>query len=207
MLRTISLAVWLVAVAVGSATLSATLAADGTIVVLGDSNAAGFGVAATEAFPAQLERDLRQRGHTTKVINAGVPGDTFGGLAKRVDGSVPKSASLVIVQAGYNDRATGVPPDTTIANMRSVLEKLHGRHQKAVLCGFFDRKWDAIGRKLAATYQARFVPGSTCYDPSHRGPDGLHMSAAGHEVVARRLAQALSGGAAATRARHGKHAR
>lgn len=169
-------------------------AQDGTIVALGDSNTAGFGVAQQDAFPARLETMLRKQGRKVRVVNAGVSGDTFGGLASRVDTSVPRNARLVIVQAGYNDRAMGVPPGQSVANMRTVLSKLRGRHVNTVMCGFFDKKWDAIGRKMAAEYGAKFVPGSTCYDPRHRGPDGLHMSASGHEVVAERLARVVGGG-------------
>lgn len=170
---------------------SGTAAADSTIVALGDSNTAGVGVGTEQAFPARLESILRKRGRAVRVINAGISGDTFGGLASRVDGSLPKSTRLVIVQAGYNDRALGVPREQTIANMKTVLSKLRARRVDAVLCGFFDKGWDAVGRQVASQYGARFVPGGTCYDPQHRGPDGLHMSAAGHQVIAGRLANVV----------------
>lgn len=178
--------------AVFAATILANPAsADGTIVALGDSNTAGFGVGNEQAFPAQLENILRKRGRPVRVVNAGVSGDTFGGLASRVDGSVKKGTKLVIVQAGYNDRAYGVPPQKTIADMKTVMAKLRARGVAAVLCGFFDKKWDAVGRQVASQYGAQFVPGSTCYDPRYRGPDGLHMSAAGHQVIAGRLANVV----------------
>lgn len=166
-------------------------AQEATIVTLGDSNTSGFGVGAQEAFPARLEAMLRKRGQAVRVVNAGVPGDTFGGMLGRVDSSVPQGTRLAIVQGGYNDLVDGVPPDQTVADLRGILSNLHGRHIKTVLCGFFYKHWDGIGRKLAATYHATFVPGSTCYDPRHRGPDGLHMSEEGHEVVAARLARVL----------------
>lgn len=167
--------------------------ADDTIVVLGDSNAAGFGVGTDQAFPAKMQQMLQKRGRHVRVVNAGVSGDTFGGMANRVD-SVPAGAKTVIVQGGYNDLAMGVPPEQSIANMRRIVSKLRGRGSNVVLCGFFRPKWDAIGRKVAAQYGARFVPGSTCYDPRHRGMDGLHMSASGHQVVAGRLSAVVGGG-------------
>jgi acyl-CoA thioesterase I len=170
-------------------------AQEGTIVALGDSNTSGFGVGQQQAFPARLESMLHKRGQAVHVVNAGVPGDTFGGMLGRVDSSVPPGTKLVIVQGGYNDLVDGVPPDQTVADMRAILSRLHGRHINTVLCGFFYKDWDDIGRKLAAKYQAKFVPGSTCYDPNHRGPDGLHMSSEGHKVVAERLARVLQSGA------------
>ena len=178
----------------------AAVAQERVIVALGDSNTAGWGVGSVNAFPSQLNGMLQRRGYQAKIVNAGVSGDTFGGMLSRLNSSVPSGARLVIVQGGYNDLIRRTPPDVIIDRMRGILAQLQSRRVPAVLCGFFDPKWDAIGRKLAAQHGARFVPGSTCYSPSHRGPDGLHMSATGHTVVAQRLmpvvAGALSGGTA-----------
>jgi acyl-CoA thioesterase I len=158
------------------------------IVALGDSNTAGFGAPATEAFPARLEAILRDSGREVRVVNAGVPGDTLGGMLNRLDASVPQGTQLVIVQGGYNDVRAGTPPETIVARIQGILARLDARRVKAVLCGFFYPDWDAVGRALAASFHATFVDGSTCYDPRHRGPDRLHMTAAGHQVVAARLA-------------------
>jgi acyl-CoA thioesterase-1 len=164
---------------------------ENTVVVLGDSNASGYGVGPQEAYPAKLAKNLRSRGRPVGVINAGFAGDTFGAMLDRIDFSVPLGTRLVVVQGGYNDLANGVPPEQTTANLNGILSRLQARGIKTVVCGFFDKNWDAIGRKLAAAHRATFVPGSTCYDPKHVGPDGLHMSATGHEVVAKRLAGVL----------------
>jgi len=166
-------------------------AQEATIVVLGDSNTQGYGVNPQDAFPARLEGLLRRSGRAVRVVNAGVMGDTLGGLLARVDSQVPPGTRLVIVQGGFNDIDQDVPANVSAANMRAILARLQARGVKAVLCGFFDKKWDAIGRKFAAQYNAVFVPGSTCYDPDNKGPDELHMSAQGHAVVAARLARVV----------------
>lgn len=157
------------------------------VVALGDSNTAGWGVGQANAFPSQLSAMLQRRGYNARIANAGVSGDTFGGMLSRLDTSVPAGTRLVIVQGGYNDLIRGTPRDVIIARMQGILSQLRARRVPAVLCGFFFPEWDAVGRRLAAQYGARFVPGSTCYSPSHTGPDRLHMSAQGHTVVAQRL--------------------
>lgn len=164
-----------------------------TIVALGDSNTAGWGVGSANSFPSQLNAMLAQRGYKARIVNAGVSGDTLGGMLGRLDASVPAGTRLVIVQGGYNDVFQRTPPDVIVGRLQGILSRLHARRVPAVLCGFFDPKWDAIGRKLSAQYGARFVPGSTCYSPQHRGYDGLHMSAAGHTVVAQRLMPVVTG--------------
>jgi len=75
-----------------------------TIVALGASNTFGKGVSRSQAYPAQLETLLRARGLNVRVINAGINGDTTGGMLARLDRVVPKGTSVVILQPGGNDR-------------------------------------------------------------------------------------------------------
>jgi acyl-CoA thioesterase-1 len=160
---------------------------ENTVVILGDSNTSGYGVNPQEAYPAKLQENLRSRGRAVRVINAGWAGDTFGAMLNRINFSVPRNTKLVIVQGGYNDLANDVPTEVTVKNLDAILSELQARGTKTVVCGFFNKNWDAIGRKLAAAHSATFVSGSACYDPSHVGPDGPHMTPTGHEIVAKRL--------------------
>ena len=153
------------------------------IVALGDSNTAGFGVARQEAFPAQLEALLRTTGYDAQVLNAGISGDTTSGMLARLDSAAPPGTQIVIVQGGYNDLQRGSSPAAIMANVEAILSRLRARQIRAVLCGFYDQPWDVIARR----YGAVFVPAGACYDANYRGFDGLHMNAAGHQVVATRL--------------------
>lgn len=174
------------------------------VVALGDSNTAGYGVGQGNAFPAQLSTMLQRRGYNARIANAGISGDTFGGMLNRLDTSVPAGTRLVIVQGGYNDLIRGTPRDVIIARMQGILQQLRARRVSAILCGFFFPEWDAVGRRLASQYGARFVPGSTCYSPSHTGPDRLHMSAQGHTVVAQRLVPVVASALSASRTQPAK---
>lgn len=184
--------------------LIAAAEAQPVVVALGDSNTAGWGVGQMNAFPSQLNGMLARRGYNARIVNAGVNGDTLGGMLSRLDSSVPAGTRLVIVQGGYNDLIRGTPRDVIIARMQGILAQLRARRVPAVLCGFFFPEWDAVGRRLAAQYGATFVPGSTCYSPKHTGPDRLHMSAEGHTVVAQRLAPVVAGALGAPRAQPAK---
>ena len=46
------------------------------IVAFGDSLSAGYGLRPSQSFPAQLQKELKARGHNVVVDNAGVSGDT-----------------------------------------------------------------------------------------------------------------------------------
>ena len=157
------------------------------IVAIGDSNTAGFGVAHEEAFPARLEALLRAAGHDAQVWNAGVTGDTFHGILARLDRYVPEGIQIAIVQAGFNDMLRRTEPTLVVSQIEAILSRLHARRANVVLCGFFYPDWDAVGQALARQHGAVFVDGGSCYDSRYRGFDGLHMTPAGHQLVAARL--------------------
>ena len=74
------------------------------IMALGASNTYGKTVGRGEAYPAQLQTMLRSRGISASVSNAGINGDTTGGMLARLSQAVPAGTQLVILQPGGNDR-------------------------------------------------------------------------------------------------------
>ena len=52
---------------------------DNTILFYGDSLTAGYGLSQEEAFPALIEKKIKQQGKSWKVINAGLSGETTAG--------------------------------------------------------------------------------------------------------------------------------
>src|SRR6266480_3238123 len=99
-----------------------------TVIALGASNTFGKGVSPGQTYPAQLEVLLRAKGLNVNVINAGINGDTTGGMLARLDGVVPKGTNVVILQPGGNDRRKGTPDQTS-----EILTKLHSMGVKVVL--------------------------------------------------------------------------
>src|SRR5450631_2229147 len=59
------------------------------IVAFGDSLFSGYGLRSSQAFPAQLQKELKARGHNVVVANAGVAGDTTSDGLKRLAWAVP----------------------------------------------------------------------------------------------------------------------
>jgi acyl-CoA thioesterase-1 len=147
---------------------SSANAASLNIVALGASNTAGMGkgnhpggVPRNQAFPAQLEAMLRSKGIDAHVRNAGIAGDTTGGMLRRLDSAVPNGTRIVILQTGGNDARAGVGGDMA-ANMAQITSKLQARGIKVVL---LDRP-------------STYAPAST------RDPDGEHYNAQGHAAIA-----------------------
>jgi acyl-CoA thioesterase-1 len=94
------------------------------ILAFGDSLIAGFGLAAADGFPAQLQRALRGRRPQAAVLNWGVSGDTTGDALRRLPRLLSGLAArpdLAIVQIGPNDLWRGLSPERTRANLDAIL--------------------------------------------------------------------------------------
>ena len=128
------------------------------IVVLGDSLVAGFRLKPSDAFPAQLERALKARGHAVEVINAGVSGDTTAGGLERVAWAVPERTDAVILELGANDALRGLDPARAKANLDKIITTLKAGGAEVLLAGMmaprnlgedYVRAFDAIYPELA----------------------------------------------------------
>jgi hypothetical protein len=81
-----------------------------TLLALGDSLTAGYGLDPAAAYPVKLEQALKAKGHDVVVINAGVSGDTAAQGAARLEWSLTDDVDGVIVELGANDALRGLDP-------------------------------------------------------------------------------------------------
>jgi acyl-CoA thioesterase I len=142
-------------------------AATAQIVALGASNVEGYGVSASEAFPAQLEAILRSRGKTFSVAAKGVYGDTTAGVLERLDSDIPTGTRFVVLAIGGNDVRKGGTAEEARANVALIIGKLQGRGIKVVNAMPF----------LRSAIQSGMVQS-----------DGRHLNAEGHRFVATHVA-------------------
>jgi len=170
-----------------------------TVVALGDSLTAGFGLPADATFTTKLSRALAQKGIAASVVNAGVSGDTAGGGLERLDWSVPQGTDAVILELGANDMLRGLDAKATQATLDKILSKLDARHIPVLLTGMkavrnlgpdYARQFDAIYPALASTHSVVFYPfflDGVANDPKLNQGDGLHPNAAGVDVIVARI--------------------
>jgi acyl-CoA thioesterase I len=94
----------------------------GTIVAVGDSLTAGYGVAETEAYPVLLEKRLLLDGFSFKVINAGVSGETSSGVVSRIDWVITSlNPDIIILETGANDGLRGVDAQVLENNLDKII--------------------------------------------------------------------------------------
>jgi acyl-CoA thioesterase-1 len=101
----------------------------GTIVAVGDSLTAGYGVDESEAYPALLEKRLHLDGFSFKVINAGISGETSSGTLSRIEWVIRSlKPDIIILETGANDGLRGVDPQVLEKNLDGIITiiKAHG---------------------------------------------------------------------------------
>jgi acyl-CoA thioesterase-1 len=169
------------------------------IVVLGDSLSAGLGLAAPDAFPAKLQKSLKDKGIAVEISNAGVSGDTSSGGRDRLDWSVPEGTEGVIIELGANDALRGTDPAVTRAALSDIVARLKARHIAVMLCGMlappnygsdYAARFNAIYPDLAKAFGVALYPfflDGVATEAALNQADGLHPTAAGVDVIVRNI--------------------
>ncbi len=176
-----------------------------TVVALGDSLTAGYGLAPEEGLVPRLQAWLTAQGADVVVQNAGVSGDTTAGGLSRLDWALGPDADALIVTLGGNDMLRGLPVAEVRANLDAILAKAADRGLPVLLVGMaapgnygpdYKAGFDAIYPELAAARGALLAPdffagfkaaGAAMDDPaSYAGwmqADGIHPNAEGVGLI------------------------
>jgi acyl-CoA thioesterase I len=180
------------------------LAAPLHLLVLGDSLSAGYGLAASEAFPARLEARLRQAGHDVVVVNAGVSGDTASDGLARLDWVAGPDIKAAIVELGANDALRGIDPAVTEKALDAIITRLEARGIAVMLAGMkappnmgedYVSRFDAIYPKLAQRHHLAlygFFLDGVVARPELNQSDGMHPTAQGVEVIVEAMLPAVT---------------
>jgi acyl-CoA thioesterase I len=135
-----------------------------TVVALGDSLTAGYGLAdQAQGLVPQLEGWLTARGHEVVVQNAGVSGDTTAGGLARIGWALGPDADALIVTLGGNDLLRGIDPAEAKANLDGILKEAVARKLPVLVVGMkstanygpeYKAAFDAMYGELALAYGA-----------------------------------------------------
>jgi len=146
-----------------------------------------------EAWPALLEQSIG-----LPVENLGRAGDTTATGLARLDAVLDSEARLVIVGLGGNDFLRKVSKAETEANLRRIVERLQEDGRVVVLLGMnlglFTDEYSSLFRRVARATGAWLIPevlDGVLDEAAHRQEDRIHPNAAGHRVMAERIAKGL----------------
>lgn len=168
------------------------------ILFYGDSLTAGYGLSTEEAFPAVIEKKLKQKGKPAKVVNAGLSGETSAGGLNRLDWVLKQRVDVFVLELGANDGLRGLPLDQTRKNLQSIIDKVVAKYPKAkiVIAGMlvppnmgpdYTASFRKIFPELAGKNKATLIPfllQDVAGDEKLNIADGIHPNVEGHKIVA-----------------------
>jgi acyl-CoA thioesterase-1 len=171
-----------------------------TVLVVGDSISAAFGLDTRQGWVALLEKRLAEQGYEHQVVNASISGDTSAGGAARLPGLlVEHQPNLVILELGGNDGLRGQAPAQLQQNLASMIEQAQDAGAKVLLLGMrlppnygirYTTAFAQVFATLAEEKQVAFVPfflDGVGGVPEMMQRDGLHPAAAAQSVLLENL--------------------
>ena len=169
-----------------------------TLVALGDSLTAGYGLNEGEGLVPQLQAWLDEKGAEVTVQNAGVSGDTTAGGLSRLDWALGPDAGALMVILGGNDMMRGIAPSEVRSNLQAIMAVAKARDLPVLVVGMkapgnwgpdYKAEFDAIYPALGADvfmedfFEGLLALGANPQDPSSLSKwmqgDGIHPNAEG----------------------------
>lgn len=170
----------------------------GTVLILGDSLAAGHGVDPSDAFPELLQQKIDADSLPFEVVNAGVSGDTSAGGLGRINWLLRRRVDVLVLELGGNDGLRGIQVESTRTNLQEIVERVKARNprMKLIVAGMrmpenmgtnYVEQFRATFPKLAEANHGVLIPfllEGVAGDPKLNQADLIHPNAAGHRIVA-----------------------
>ena len=180
-----------------------TLAASGsaysapkTILVLGDSLSAEYGIARGAGWVALLEQKLKAENISARVVNASISGETTIGGRTRLPALLDQhKPNIVVIELGANDGLRGLPVASAEGNLRAMVDMAQKKNAKVMLVGMrmppnygraYTESFFNMFKKISSDTKSplvSFMLEGVADKPSLFQQDRLHPLAAAHPII------------------------
>ena len=143
-----------------------------------------------------LEIRLNEQGHSYRILNSSISGDTTqGGLARLPRLLDRYQPEIVMIELGGNDGLRGLNPDVSRANLTNMIRQSQDNGARVLLAGIrlppnygpaYLEKFESMYADLAAEYGTLLVPfilEGVVFEPGLMQADGIHPSEEGQPVL------------------------
>ena len=167
-----------------------------TVLILGDSLSAGYGIEVDQSWTALLQSRLREQGYEHRVVNASISGETTEGGAERIGPALDNfSPELVVLELGGNDGLRGFPPQRTRANLEKIITTSKAAGADVVLLGIripsnygprYTQAFENVFRETAETLDVlwiEFFMDGIALDEELMQADGIHPNAKAQPIL------------------------
>ncbi|MFT4171812.1 MAG: arylesterase [Rhodocyclaceae bacterium] len=176
--------------------LAARGALAASILVMGDSLSAGYGIDQSKAWPTLLGQKLKTEGYRYEVVNASISGETSAGGRSRIGEALSRTKpEIVIIELGANDGLRGLSMKAMRDNLEAMIQSSRQNGAKVMLIGMlmppnfgqaYTEKFRTTYSDLARQYKTPLVPFLLEGFAQKRElfqPDGLHPVADAQPLV------------------------
>jgi len=167
-----------------------------TILIVGDSLSAGYGIDVDQSWAALLQSRLEDQGYEHRVVNASIGGETTEGGATRIDQALETfSPALVILELGGNDGLRGIPANRMHENLENIILKSEASGAAIVLLGIriptnygrrYREAFEKVFRDLAAQHEIpwiEFFMEGIAFNEDLMQSDGIHPNATAQPLL------------------------
>jgi len=162
-----------------------------TVLVLGDSLSAAYGIRLEQGWVALLQDRLESKGYGHRVVNASSSGETTGGALARLPRALERHRpAVVVIELGGNDGLRGLPIAEVRANFEALIRASRDSGASVLLIGMrippnygatYTKAFHELFGELATQHRLPLVPfflDGIALDDSLMLEDGLHPNAA-----------------------------
>ncbi|WP_445357594.1 arylesterase [Microbulbifer sp. ANSA002] len=161
-----------------------------TLLVLGDSISAAYGINEEQGWVQLLQERLQEKGRKVRVINASISGETTsGGLTRLPRLMQEHNPRWLIVELGGNDGLRGYPPQSLQRNLMEMVKLAKNSGVEVLLLGMrippnygraYTNAFAAVYPKVAKSEQVGLVPfflETVALEDGAMQSDGIHPTA------------------------------
>jgi acyl-CoA thioesterase-1 len=187
---------WSVGVLLTLAASASAYSAPKTILVVGDSLSAEYGLSRGSGWVALLDKKLKAEKIDAQIVNASISGETTSGGRSRLPALLGQHRpSVVVIELGANDGLRGLPVASAEANLRSMVTLAQQNKAKVLLVGMrmppnygraYTERFFGMYKTVSTDLKAPLVPfmlEGVADKPTMFQPDRLHPLASAHPTI------------------------
>ncbi len=133
-----------------------------TVLVMGDSLSAAYGIAPEEGWVALTAERMARQAPGWRVVNASVSGETTAGGVSRMGGELARNRpEVVVIALGGNDGLRGLPLKQTRANLEKMVSAAKASGARVLLVGM--RMPPNLGKAYTEGFTANYRAGAEAH--------------------------------------------
>ncbi|MBI2969289.1 MAG: arylesterase [Gammaproteobacteria bacterium] len=180
--------------------ISAVLPHERTILVLGDSLSAGYGISVDRGWVSLLQERLEEKGYRYRVLNASISGDTSSGARARLNGLLKDGPpDISVVELGGNDGLRGISLEELGRNLDDIVGRLLDAGSRVLLLPMklppnygpvYTQGFERLYRDLAAEHDVvvgAFILKDIVLNAELMQDDGIHPRAEAQPIILDRV--------------------